>query len=340
VTFDPRGDDVALSGTWTVDGAAPTTASCSAAGITHVAVAFFEESGGSAKFYDDLRFPCEAGSFTTVGPVLARGRYTTQWFAFNGGTQVGSGMMEVLDVTDPSIASATLRPVNFISSGDTFDPLRNPQASLTGDWVINGGTPDAASCADVAIDTVAVVFYAEDDTSLTNGVEVGMAPCVDGKFDSMTTLLIGAGRYQTTYRAYRGSEVVAESMPLVLIVTDQTRVTLAQVDFVVNALDINVTWDTDDSPVMAESDCAGAGVVRMTYTLSPMGMGTVITAMEENIACANVLRFEDLTNGTYQLYLEGEDSMMRKLWMETCDMIVYEGGVDFANCPVMKLPAM
>ena len=343
VTFNPIGNDVSLSGSWTINGETPNATNCGAAGISHVAVAFFDKSGGTPLRYDQLTFDCAAGMFDTGGPVLARGSYTTQWVAYDSSfVEVGRGPMITLDVTDPSIAHANLLPADFVTETPMFNP-HGSQAELTGDWTVDGTAPSATNCMGLGVDQVAIVAYDANDTGLMNGVVMGMAACSSGKFDSMPMKILAAGNYLFTYRGLAtDGMIVAESQPFdadgdgdpdPLVVTTQTRVMLAPVDFVSEAtLELNMGWDTDPTGVMADADCATAGVMTMTYTLNVMGMPTNIIDMQTDVMCDNVLQFHPIADGEYSLYAEGADSMGVKHWMGTCDMLVVDGGVETYDC--------
>ena len=340
VTFNPIGNDVALDGMWLIDGELANADNCAAAGISTVAVAFYDDKGDDFTF-DELTFPCSQGTFDTGGPVLAYGSYMTEWFGFDSAGNVAyRGGVLPLVLASPT-TRATLATPDFIPDAPAFDP-RGTQAEITVDWTINGMVPDATNCASVGIATVEVVFYDEADTGLTNGVVVGMQNCQVGKYDSMPMRVVRAGRFWNTLRARDSAgAIVAESERLMdpLVITTETRVTLLAVDFVggdTSTLEIMVRWDTNPDPMMmADADCATAGVVTMTYMLTDSG-GTLVQMMED-IPCAPTLTFTEplIMNGTYSLYLEGEDNMGRKLWMTpagACDGLDVDGGVDSYNC--------
>lgn len=344
VTYNPLGQDVSLAGTWQVNGATPDAASCAAAGIDQVAVGFFD--GGDRYFYGDLTFNCADGGFDTRPTrVLASGRYTTQWFALRAGEVVGMGTMEILDVT--LVDHANLAPVNFISAPTGFNPL-GTDAGLTGDWTINGGAADATSCGDLGIANVEIWFYDYEDVSMMEGVRVGTAPCVGGKFDSRPMNILRAGTYFATYRAIDSAgDVIAESDPFppgpsieMLVVTSGVDVMLAPVDFVTaTTLEVTMSWDQDETATMVDGTCAMSGVAEMSYTLNPMGSTTVIEMMTD-VACSDLLQFPDIAPGEYSLYVEGDDAMNRKLWMGTCNMLVVESGIEMYNCFFDKSPVM
>lgn len=73
--FDPTGGDVAVSASWTVEGAAPTAESCEAACIETVQLRVWEQyEGGNDYTQDEWTVDCAAGSITTQ-PILLAGTY-------------------------------------------------------------------------------------------------------------------------------------------------------------------------------------------------------------------------------------------------------------------------
>lgn len=334
VTFDPRGTDFSVAGSWTVNGAPATAASCSAAGIAEVGIVFYD--GGRPYRFSEFVFPCANGSFDTrPTPVLAYGRYTTQWVAYDArGVEVGTGPMLLLDVSPP-ITHADLAPANFVSGGG-FNP-RGTDFEITGEWNVDGTPGNATNCAAAGIQTVAVVFYDQSDTGRTGGVVMGMAPCSAGKFDSMPMRIGRYGSYLTTYRALgSGGAILAETNPLPLTVSaPTTRAMLAPANFTTRrVLEVNVRWDTVVGPTMADGTCAEAGVARMSYQLR---LGSATVAGQNGVACAPSLRFEDVDPGDYALYIEGETAAGAKNWMATCTGLVVEAGVESYNCFVDKV---
>lgn len=64
VSFDPSGDDVALAGTWTVDGAAPTAENCGT--IVMVELRVYELYGSGYYVDTPLRADCSVGMVSSV----------------------------------------------------------------------------------------------------------------------------------------------------------------------------------------------------------------------------------------------------------------------------------
>ena len=78
VDFDPRGTDVALVASWTIDNAPADLASCAAAGIETVELVFLR---GSIEYhYPEFSFDCAAGSYSGAGD-LQKGTYSVFWEA-------------------------------------------------------------------------------------------------------------------------------------------------------------------------------------------------------------------------------------------------------------------
>lgn len=335
----PLGDDVSLDGQWVIDGAPADASSCASAGIATVALTFPDGTGGR-RVFEELTFLCASGGFDTrPDAVLSAARHRVQWIAFDtfGRERIAGPTIDLVAVAP--ITHATLEALS-IESGAAFTP-RGMDAELTGDWTIEGAAPDATSCARLGIADVALVFYDAGDTGLARGVAVGLTACEAGFFDSMPFRVLRHGSYLTTYRALdAGGGLVAESEPTPLaLVPPITRVMLAPVDFVgsgTTGLEVLLAWDTDPRPsVMADADCATAGVARMSYALRTESLAIVDAG--EDVACVPGLTWPGLAPGIYSLYLDGDDATGGRRWMGTCEMLTTDGGLDSYNCFVDQL---
>jgi hypothetical protein len=151
-TWDPFGNDWSMEGTWTVNGAPASAATCGT--ISQVRVILWHE--GTFYNYADLTFPCQAGGFTT-DLIFRHGAYETQWQALDaGGTVIGEGTRENLTVNPPT-TSAILRPIDFVITAATgtmtvnlgwedkvtpglFHPCGDGNAPATYDYVLRSGS--------------------------------------------------------------------------------------------------------------------------------------------------------------------------------------------------------
>lgn len=150
--IDPVGTDASVSGSWTIEGAAASAASCAANGITHVRVRVFD----GADYADpaSLVFPCEDGSFDTrPSAVLADGIWTIQLLAVNsdaasGGVVVDEGPMMTFDTVVEG-GHIAIPKVDFMGDAPagTF---------LQGSWTINAEAPTADNCSSLGVDEVHV----------------------------------------------------------------------------------------------------------------------------------------------------------------------------------------
>lgn len=111
--FDPSGTAVSLNGSWTVNGAAPTVASCG--NIARVRVAICQTSAATDCWSTpSLSFPCASGAFDTRPTrVLAAGSYHSLWEALDA-----SGNVLQESTALPLVVSghATLATPNFIGT--------------------------------------------------------------------------------------------------------------------------------------------------------------------------------------------------------------------------------
>src|SRR5262249_53525573 len=91
------GSDAIVSGTWTVEGAAPPATSCSDVGIDVVRLGVY--CGGNPTYLDRLEAPCTAGQLDSGTAVLAAGTYDVAWEGFRGDVRVAQGARHTLVAT-------------------------------------------------------------------------------------------------------------------------------------------------------------------------------------------------------------------------------------------------
>ncbi len=97
VGFDPIGSAASMQGSWTIDGAAPSTESCDAAEVRFVRIRFFE--GGAHRDHAGLVFACAVGSFDTRPEFLVgEGEWEIAPIAIRAdGSEVAQGARQVTD---------------------------------------------------------------------------------------------------------------------------------------------------------------------------------------------------------------------------------------------------
>lgn len=147
---DPLGTDASVEGSWTIDGAAPSVASCEAAGITHVRVRVWEPDIEEYTDPSSLVFPCEDGFFDTGDAVLRDGSWRLQLLALDANADdvvVAEGPREFFD-TLAEDGHVVMSSVDFVGGV--------AGTSMQASWTINGETPTADNCAGLGIDEVLV----------------------------------------------------------------------------------------------------------------------------------------------------------------------------------------
>lgn len=307
VVYDPFGSDFAMTGSWTVDGAPPTTASCGS--IATVRVVLYD--AGTPFNYAQLTFPCASGTFTT-GSIFRYGAYETEWQALDAsGAIIGRSARESLNVSFPT-SSVILRPADFVSAG-TWDPFGNDW-SMEGVWTVNGAAASPATCG--SISNVRVIlwhegtFYSYADLTF---------PCQAGGFT--TDLIFRHGAYETQWQALdAGNNVIGEGTREALNVNPPTTsAILRPIDFVITAasgtMTVNLGWE-DKPPSTAVFTCPdGAAPARFSYTLrSGSSSGTVLSEMLDLTCNAPGIDFNNLPFGAYHLTVTGFMSSGRADW--------------------------
>lgn len=332
-SFDPRGNDASVSGSWTIEGAAPTAASCDTLGIDRVRLVFLN---GTTPYLDTtFEAACEAGGFDTRPErVLRAGDYTVRFEAVRDGEVVGQGAMTMVTATVGG--HVTVAPADFTSG--VFDP-RGTDATLVTGWTLNGRTPTSSACWAVGIDDVRVVLFAPDDTSYENGVEVLRAPCAMGFIDTAPTRVVRAGTYLVSLELLDEDDNLVGSYDTedLYVVEADGELNIEEPDFVFpTTLTVGLDWIRPPGGASGvPGTCAEAGVGTLNYTLIRMGSGPIIDSGGE-VACGELISFnsEDdgdagFGGGTYRLYFEGFDAGGTKRWavgVGMCDGIVVDDG--------------
>lgn len=191
--FNPIGDDFTMDGMWTINGAAPTTASCAAAGMANVQLVI--QNAGETYTEPGFIFSCASGTFDTrlLAPPISFtwGSYMTFWRALRAdGTNAGMSTAIPLIVNSPT-THATLATADFV----TATPVTSMTINLTYDTVV-GPTMSDADCAGAG---VATIFYTLTDitgggsTIVSESPTAGI-PCENAiLFDD--TIVTGGHRY-------------------------------------------------------------------------------------------------------------------------------------------------
>lgn len=319
-TWTPIGTDASAAGSWTLNGATPTIGACDAAGIDSVEIQF-DNRLDSPVIPAQFVFSCESGGFN-LSNVLSAGTYDTQYIIrTTTGTILGPSGTFTVNVGD----TATFAPFDIVAGTPVFNPIGS-DFTMDGHWTINGGVADAASCGAAGIANVQLVIQQAGETYTEPGF---IFSCAGGGFDTRTLspqIAFTWGSYMTFWRALDSTGAnlgMSTTLPLV-VNSPLTHSTLATADFVVavpSTLTINLTYDTvAGAGVMSDTDCAGAGVATIFYTLRDITAGGSSIVYDTGLvgeACASQITFDSstITGGhTYSIYLEGANAAGTKLW--------------------------
>lgn len=320
--WSPIGTDASATGSWTVNGQPASPGVCDAAGINSVAIRF-DNGFDPAVIPPQFVFDCADGGFNLPN-VLAAGTYSATWIIDTNTTDV-TAAAGTFTVNFGDTANFT--PIDIVTTPAGFNPKGN-DFTMDGAWTINGGPATTATCAAAGISNVQLVIQQAGESYTEPGF---IFSCAGGAFDTRTLtppIRFTYGNYMTFWRALDASGAnIGMSSPLPLVVNAPiTHSTLATADFVVatpESLTINLTYDTvAGSGVMSDTDCAGAGVSTIFFTLRDVTGGLPGTVVRETtaagIACTGQLVFDNtvvMGGRTYGLYIEGANAAGLKQWM-------------------------
>lgn len=200
------GNDASVSGTWTVEGAAPTEASCAEVGIDTVRLGIY--GAGGEEYIDRLEAPCIAGRLDTVTPVLAAGTYDVAWEGFRAGVRVAQGDRHSLVAA--AGGHAVVPVVDFVSG---YDPS-GTDATLSARWTIDGVPPTGAACLALGVTRVRVAAFHG-----TRAIELAplTATCATGVIDTRPLPALAAGDVVLQLQALDAHQVVLFSGAMVML---------------------------------------------------------------------------------------------------------------------------
>jgi hypothetical protein len=343
--WTPIGSDASATGSWTVNGQPASPGVCDAAGVNSVALRFSDGFGASV-IPPQFVFDCADGGFNLPN-VLAAGTYTATWII---DTNTGAVTSDAGTFTVSFGDTANFSPIDITTTPAGFNP-KGSDFTMDGMWTINGGPATTATCAAAGISNVQLVIQQAGETYTEPGF---IFSCAGGAFDTRTLtpqIRFTYGNYMTFWRALDATGAnIGMSSPLPLVVgAPITHSTLATADFVVatpESLTINLTYDTvSGSGVMADTDCAGAGVSTIFFTLRDVTGGLPGTVVRETtaagIACTGQLVFDNtvvMGGRTYGLYIEGANAAGLKQWMAGDNTLSVSAGTpEFYNIALDKI---
>jgi len=293
----------ALAGSWTIGGAAPTEASCTALGATEVHVQFLDDAGDPDPTAT-LKLACADGSFVQE---MQAGEYLVR-LALVDAASGTLAMVEPQTVTIAEGMTTTLIPVDF--AGEPFDPT-GTDSVLQATWLIGGSdAPMADQCEAVGGAEADLLFYAESDTAREEAVILALGACENGAFDSGSPAL-AAGTYIVDARIRDAANFTVSSVELgTLTVEAGVPFVVGPVDFRLEAAQVRIFMQWDEPLSGVPSSCEDASVTsilwRIDYDDGAGGVATVASS-EGEAACTPYAESSDATlaAGTYRLYYEG-----------------------------------
>lgn len=103
------------------------------------------------------------------------------------------------------LAAAVMAPGCIIKVTDPYDPV-GTDATVQGNWTINGRAADSAGCNALGVTTVRLAFYNEGSALYLDTLE---APCSQGEIDTRPRGVLRAGVYEVAWEAFNGTSRVA-----------------------------------------------------------------------------------------------------------------------------------
>ncbi len=299
-TFDPRGTDVALEASWTIEGSAADQAACDGAGIDTVELVFLD---GTIEYrYPEFVFECEAGSYVGTAD-LATGTYAAFWEAQDS---TGVAVQKSANITVDATGTVARPDIPDFSS----QVVVTNDAVLTVTWDTDIGT-DIVGTNCSGVDGVNFIAYALHNNETDDLIKDygAMSGCTNEITIPESDIDVG-----TSYRVDidGGPEDGSWYWQGSCFFTAEEGGTTASCEAadVRYRLAVDLVWDSNEGPDFSAADCTGAGVEFMNYELRPTGGSAIVS--ESQIACGNEIIFEEplVTGGadqTYELTIIGHD---------------------------------
>lgn len=338
------------AGSWTINGETPDATNCGELGIDQVWVEFLDGAGAPIDGATD-QFACTDGSFI-LG--LDPGDYSVRVIAVDAANAVlAMAMREDFTLLEGETHTLNMgNPIDFV--GEPFDP-RGMDASIDAAWTVGKTVAEQLTCEVAGGTTVEFVFYEETDTARENGIVVAMAPCAAGRFMSMGDVL-AAGTYLFSVVLVDAAEAEigrADFDAITLDAGQTVDATATDIRLAETTLAFEIEWEYASS-LGTFGNCTDAGVDSMQWDLTlDMGASPIYMSATTTDPCETLLVFNDssgepVTPGTYDLYVEGNDTV-GKAWSlapaatAPCQLTIAEAG-DLAitasptDCRMMYMP--
>ncbi|MGF1469498.1 MAG: hypothetical protein ACFCGT_25535 [Sandaracinaceae bacterium] len=296
-----------IEGSWTIDGLVPTAGLCAELGADAVDLVFFD-TGGEVIPDQVERFDCVEGG---IAVLIDPGTYTVALEAFDTATEtvIASGPRETFTLA--AQGTQQLNGGTPIAFSTAFDPLGD-DGTLSVGWTVGDAVPTRFACDSAGVARVDVVFYAEDDAGLEEGVVVDSEACSNG-FIPEGSPSLRAGTYQAVVEFHgseTGDDLLAATEALVAIVRIGQNTDLATIDYRLpeTSVAFDLRWESQAVPNVFD-DCLDAGSPDLIgWTLLDGGGGTVLESPDNEQACEDSLVFglgSTPALGTYELLIEG-----------------------------------
>ncbi|MBN1773582.1 MAG: hypothetical protein JXB32_20130 [Deltaproteobacteria bacterium] len=325
--------DAAAVTTWTIDGAAASTAACTAAGAATVHLSWRES--GSTAAPTAMSWPCESPSGTTNNVFNSGTAYDLRW--------------ELKTAADVTLSAApgpdTWQEHTMVTGNNAFTVpfvtavVPTPDATLTSTWTINSAAADAAACEAA---TGANVFLVYQAVGSDTPAEVSWA--CSGGTGTTETVFISDTAYELRWELRTDTGTVLSAAPGADTWTALTPVAganTATVDLPVTLgrLDLTLAWaDKVVDPAYGSCTLPPQDVAVIGYVLETT-TGTVVAEVDidtEPLDCTTALAWAGVPYGDYHVLIDGRAaSPATAVWAADCVGIAVDDLLDnAATCDV------
>jgi len=294
------GDDAAVVTTWTINGAAASAASCTAAGGANV-VLTWRETGTTAT--EGMTWACATAGAGTTGLQFASSHsYDLRWELKNaGGTTISAAPGPDTWQTRTMTAGDNPFSVDFATSA-------TPDALVTSTWTVNTLAASAANCDAAAGADVVLVYRTGGGASS----EVTFT-CADGT-GATATVFVSGQAYELRWELRHTDGTVLSAAPgvgtwqAVTPVAGNNPITV-NLPVELGHLDVTLEWaDKVTSPAWGSCTSPPDDVAVIGYVLETT-TGTVVASVDIDtspLACTTALAWNGVPFGSYHLVIDGQ----------------------------------